>query len=144
MARHMGADDTLVIDGTSLEERLAFVRDRTFGLGAPVVIECAGTVSAVEEAIQHVAPCGVCLLPGVATPIGRVAVSAFEHVARRNARIQGVWVSDASHLSQAVRLIVENRFPFADLVTHRVPLEGANEALAAVENRSAVKAVIEP
>lgn len=110
----------------------------------PVVLDCAGNARSVEQSLELVAPGGVVALPGVASPLGEVCIDVYEKLARRNARLQGVWVSDARHLYQAVSLVQSGRFPLDRLVTHRFPRSAANEALEAVRSRQAVKAVLVP
>lgn len=110
----------------------------------PVVLDCAGTARSVAQALEIVAPGGVVALPGVASPVGEVCIDLYEKLARKNVRLQGVWVSDARHLYQAVSLVQSGRFPLDRLVSHRFPLSAANEALEAVRSRQAVKAVLVP
>ncbi|HOS91979.1 MAG TPA: zinc-binding dehydrogenase [Armatimonadota bacterium] len=144
MAQRMGADSVLFRDETSLADRLEAVRDQTHGFGACVVFEASGSPEAVAEAVEHTAPYGTCLIPGIAVPVGRVPVSVFEHIARKNVRLQGVWVSDTSHLCAALDLVLSRRYPFDEMVTHRFPLDEATGALEVVERREAVKAVVMP
>jgi len=63
---------------------------------------------------------------------------------RRGVRLQGVWVSDAGHTAQAMALIRRQPEAFASMVTHRLPLGAATEALEAVASREAMKAVLLP
>ena len=108
------------------------------------MLECTGSARAAEEGIKYVRPYGKYLIPGIATPVGTVPISLFEDLARKNISIQGVWVSDTSHLYRAIRLVMSGRFPCDALVTHTFPLERATEALEKIENREAVKAVLIP
>ena len=72
------------------------------------------------------------------------AVPSAEDVARKNVRVQGVWVSDTSHLYQSIRLVMSGRFPFEKLVTHRFSLDEATAALETMERQEAIKAVLIP
>ena len=144
LCRLFGADHTMVVDGTSIEDREAEVRKLTSGLGGDVVFECTGARRAAEDALHFAAPGGTVLIPGIATPVGQASVSFYEHLARWNVRLQGVWVSDTSHLRRAALLVSSGGFPFEKIVTHRFPLAQANEALVAVEKREAMKAVLIP
>jgi len=139
-----GATGTLVVDEMAAEERAAFVRERTHGLGANSVIDCTGAPRAVADNLPLVAPYGTYSIPGIATPVGELPISLFEHLARKNVNLQGVWVSDTAHLYQAVRLVMSGRYPFEKLVTHRFPLAQADEALRVMESKEAIKAVLEP
>ena len=144
IAKEFGATHTLLVDQTSLEERLAFVKDHTGGVGADVVFECTGHPSAFAEGIKHVAPLGRYVTPGVATPEGEVSLSIFEELNRKNARIHGVWVSDTSHLMQALRLVRNSGYPFEKTVDHRCSLREATTALELMRDRKIMKAVIRP
>ena len=144
LSLNFGATAILVIDETSLEERLSYIKDRTKGRGADVVIDCTGSAHAIKEGLRMTASGGIYAVPGVAIPIGEVPIDFYEDVARKNVRIQGVWVSDTSHLHQAVRLVLSRKYPFEKLVTHRFKLEQATQALETVEVREAMKAVLLP
>lgn len=137
-----GATDILV--SADAGERQRWLAGRTQSRGADVVMECAGSAQAAQEAVALAAPGGTCCLVGVAVPVEPMQLRVFEHVVRRNVRIQGIWVNDTAHLFQAVRLATSGRFPLERLVTHRFPLAEATAALEAVENRQAMKAVIIP
>jgi 2-desacetyl-2-hydroxyethyl bacteriochlorophyllide A dehydrogenase len=109
-----------------------------------VVLDAAGNAHSVRQALGAVIPGGTVALPGVASPIGPVPVDIYEDLARKNVRLQGVWVSDASHLYQAISLVLAGRYNLDRLVTHRFPLSQANEALGVVQSREALKAVLIP
>ncbi len=142
--REFGADETMMVDQTTLEERQAAVRKLSGLPGAEVVVECTGSRRAAEEALEYAAPGGTVSIPGIATPVGESKVKLFEQIARQNVRLQGVWVSDTSHLLRAIQLILSGRYPFARFITHRFPLEKATAALETVERREAMKAVLVP
>jgi len=144
LAREFGAAEILTTDGMSQQERISRVRNLGGGFPPRIVIDCAGTTGAFADGIEMVAPGGAYLLVGVGAPLPDVPLKLYEQVTRKSATLQGVWVSDTSHLVQAVALVLSRRYPFERLVTHRFPLRQANEALAAVASRAALKAVIEP
>jgi threonine dehydrogenase-like Zn-dependent dehydrogenase len=144
VAKALGATETLYTSDMPSESMIQHVREITDGRGADVVIDCTGSPRAMRDGIGMVARGGTYALPGVATPIGEVPVRFFEDVSVKNVRLQGVWVSDTSHLYQAVRLVETGKFPFEKLVTHVLSLEEATEALEATERREAIKAVIVP
>ena len=86
------------------------------------------------------------LRPGVASPGGQVSVDVYEKIARKNVRVQGVWVSEPRHLYQALQVVQaqHTRFPLAAAVTHRYRIEDSQQALEAVARLETVKAVIAP
>jgi threonine dehydrogenase-like Zn-dependent dehydrogenase len=144
LCTEFGADATVVVDETTPQERLDLVHAETHGLGAPVVMDCTGSPRSMVEGIRMTAPGGIYALPGVATPIGDIAISMYEDVARRNVRLQGVWVSDTRHFYESVQLVLGGRYPFEKLITHRLPLGEAMQALHLMETREAIKAVLLP
>ncbi len=144
MAREFGAAGTLVVDEMSAEERREFLLGVTGGFGPNVIIDCTGSVRALAENIELVAPGGTYSIPGIAEPREKFPVDLFAWIARKNVALQGVWVSDTNHLWQAIELVLSREFPFERLVTHRFPLEEAMAGLEAVEKCEAVKAVLEP
>lgn len=109
-----------------------------------VVLDAAGTARSVMQAVAVAGPGATVALPGVAAPLGSVCLRVYEDIARKNLRLQGVWVSDARHLLEAVQVVVSGRWPLDRLVTHRFALSEVNQALAAVESRVALKAVVIP
>lgn len=139
-----GATGVLNINETSFEERISYIKEETKGMGANVVINCTNSPYAIKEGLKMTAPGGTYTLPGIATPIGEIPISFYEDVARKNIKIQGVWVSDAHHLYQVVKLILSRKYPFEKLITHRFKLEEATEALKVVDSRKAMKAVLIP
>ncbi|MDR1520076.1 MAG: zinc-binding dehydrogenase [Planctomycetota bacterium] len=144
ICRRLGATHILDRGATSPEERRARVRELTGGRGADWVYECAGTNAAVSEALGLARRGGAVLTAGIAVPTGEIAVDWFRIVNLMNLTVQGVWLSDTRHLRQALGLILDNPEPYAGLITHRFPLERANEALAAVERGETVKAALIP
>jgi len=143
LSKEFGATLTLNIEEKSFEERLSLIKEITHGLGADVVIDCSGFPGAINEGIKMTAAGGTYLLPGIATPVKEVPLRFYEEVSRKNLRIQGIWVSDTSHLYQAVKMIASKRYPFEKLITHRFKLKNASEALETMESRNAIKAVLE-
>ena len=144
IAQGLGATAEIISDQMTPAERLDAVRALTGGRGADVVIECAGTPQAIADGAEFLAPGGVYALAGAAVPGNPLPVRIFESVVRKNARWQGVWAGDTKHLYQAIRWVLEEPGRYAPLITHRFPLAQANQALAAVGSRQAVKAVMEP
>ena len=144
MARRFGADETINRRETTLEERIEIIREMTGGLGVDVAYECSGSVEAFMEGLHHVRMGGAYVVPGFGVAGGEASIDCFRLITRKNIKIQGVWVSDSSHLYRAVRLIQNGRFPFGDLVSHRLPLSEATEALRLVGERKATKVVLIP
>ncbi|MFP3902661.1 MAG: zinc-binding dehydrogenase [Armatimonadota bacterium] len=133
---------TVNIHEVPQDDRKEMIMDLTHGFGADVVIDAAGNRHSVPEAIDLTSRGGTCAIPGVAIPQGETPVQMYEDVAVKNLRLQGVWVSDARHMYQAVQMALSEKYPLAEMVTHRFPLREANEALEALENREGIKIIL--
>ncbi|MCL1928690.1 MAG: zinc-binding dehydrogenase [Treponema sp.] len=139
-----GATHIINRKNTSFEQRRALVTEATEGRGADAVLEFAGTSSAVEEGIQYLAYGGAYISAGIAVDVGQVSINWFRDVGRRNARIQGVWVGDSKNTWQALEVFTRYKPMLEKMVTHKIPLEKANDALMMVERKEAIKAVLIP
>ena len=62
----------------------------------------------------------------------------------RELTIVGANGSSPQHNKQALALIAGGEVPVADLITHRLPLEGVIEAIGIVERGEGIKVTIEP
>lgn len=144
LCRRLGATRTLNRHEGDPSERLEIIRDLTKGRGADLVVEASGSVAAAREGLELARPGGTLSLVGFGTPVGEMIISPFEHLVRKNVRVQGVWVSDVRHTLRAVSLVRQHEAAFAELVTHRFPLAEATSALEAVARREAMKAVLVP
>ena len=126
---------------SSVEDRLELVWGYTHGRGAAVVVDCAGTAGTVTEALGLVATGGTVALPGAAIPVSGMTLDPYE-LSRRQIRLQGVWTSNVRHLHQALVLANSRRYPLDALVTHVLPLAQANEGLALLRDKQAIKVVL--
>jgi threonine dehydrogenase-like Zn-dependent dehydrogenase len=142
--REFGATLTLNRRELSLEDRKQAIMDKTRGRGVDFVVEAVGDPSAVHEGIKLVRSGGAYVSIGFSQPPGNCQIDFFQEVVSKNLKIQGVWVSGTRHTWQAMKLVLERPELFARMITHRFSLEQANEALAAMAQRDALKAVLAP
>ena len=144
-ARRMGATRTLSLDLTS-EDRLAAVRSATRDRGADVVIEASGSPDAVSQALDMVRDGGRVVICGHYTDNGPVEIHPHWQINRKHVAIHGCWGSQYHHFHRAVELATRfgDRVPWRDMVSGRYRLDDATNALAAVESRAAIKALIVP
>jgi len=144
MAARFGAAATFNVDQTPAPRVSGQLLEETRGVGVNVIMDCTGYAAVVEQWINLLAPGGTYSIPGIATPQKEISLEPFKALARKNARLQGVWVSDTSHLWRAANLVACGRYPFEQLVTHTFPLQEANRALEVTETKESVKAVLIP
>jgi threonine dehydrogenase-like Zn-dependent dehydrogenase len=69
-------------------------------------------------------------------------VSGWYDITSKEIELRGCFAGDFRHLVEAIDFIDRSDWPFECLVTHRYTLDMANEALACVEQRRAIKAAI--
>ena len=144
-AKRMGATHAVSLD-LSPAERVAAVKAANGGRGVDVVIEVAGDPSAVGQALDLVRDGGVVVVAGQYTDAGPVTINPHTQLNRKHAEVRGCWGCDYSHFHKAVQLLAHQggALPWLDAVSARFSLDQANEALAAVAERTVVKALIVP
>jgi threonine dehydrogenase-like Zn-dependent dehydrogenase len=146
-ARRLGAEDVLDIgEVADSAGRVAWVRERTAGRGADVVIEASGNPAAVVEGLEMLRDAGRYVIVGQYTDTGDVTLNPHRHINRRHATILGCWGYEFTHLHRALQLMARYnaRFRWRDLITRQYRLEEAGQALEDMERLSVVKAVIRP
>jgi L-iditol 2-dehydrogenase len=144
-ARRLGADDVLdIAQVADSGQRVRWVRDRTSGRGADVVIEASGNPQAVREGLEMVRDAGRYVVVGQYTDAGDVTLNPHVHINRRHATVLGCWGYEFTHLYRSLALMARhrNRFRWSDLVTRRYRLEEAGRALQDMAQLAVVKALI--
>ena len=146
LARDMGADEVIDLDGTTPEERLERVLALTGGRGGDVVVEAAGSARAFEEGVRMARNGGAYVIAGHYTNAGDSTINAHEHINRRHLDIRGCWGSEVAHFLRAIAAL--ERYG-ADVPWHRIGAETfglsrINEALAAAGALRMPKALVDP
>lgn len=144
LCKAFGATHVLDRNATTVGERKEFIMNLTNGRGVDLVVEAVGSQGVVEEGIKLLRTGGTYLATGYAQPAGYEKIDFFEDVVRKNAKIQGVWVSDTRHTHQAMQLVLSNKELFAKMVTSKYALSDANLALKDMDERNTLKAVLIP
>jgi L-iditol 2-dehydrogenase len=141
----MGATAALGLD-LPASARVEGVRGVTGGRGADVVIEASGAPEAVKQALDLVRDGGRVIVCGQYTDNGSIEINPHWQLNRKHVTIKGCWGSRYDHFHRAVALTARygNEKPWKEMVSARFTLEQADEALEAVEKRTAIKAVITP
>jgi L-iditol 2-dehydrogenase len=146
-ARRLGAEDVLDVSETrDPAARARWVRDRSDGRGADVVIEASGNPQAVVEGFEMLRDAGRYVVVGQYTDAGDVTLNPHRHVNRRHATVLGCWGYEYTHLHRSVLMMARHRerFSWSRLVTREYPLVEASRALADMEALAVVKALIRP
>jgi L-iditol 2-dehydrogenase len=138
LARELGAD--LAVN-TTKENVIKRVLELTGGLGADVVLECAGSSSSLSDAVEFTRRNGRIGLVGIYSE--PVAVNAFK-IAQWNITLAGSRAEGNRALSKVAPLMGDGRIKARPLITHTFPLEQIREAFDTFIQRKggAIKVVI--
>lgn len=114
------------------------------GIQAPIVIEAAGNVAALETAIELTAPGGRTITVGLPRPDARATISPLKLVAEGRSII-------GSYLGSAIpsrdiplfgQLWRDGRLPVGDLISAHISLEDINHAMDQLADGVAVRQII--
>lgn len=116
-----------------------------FGRLADVVIEIAGSTAAQQLAASLVRRGGRVVLAGACGSNSPVIFLADEQLLTREIDLLPSFLS-AGGYEPAVELLSRGQFPFADLISHRFPLEEVAEAFRVIETReeNVLKVLLDP
>lgn len=137
LAKRMGAHETV-----RPEQAEAVVKQHTDELGVDVVLEMSGVPAAIHQAFALVRVGGRVQMLGI--PAKPMDVNFASEVIFKGITIYGVVgrrMYDTWH--QMTRFLRSGEFDPSPVITHRFPLEGAEEAIAAIRSGDAGKVVFE-
>ncbi|HIE26819.1 TPA: hypothetical protein EYP66_05995, partial [Candidatus Poribacteria bacterium] len=143
MAKKMGADVTINVGETTLEERIERVQELTDGVGADIVIECAGVPSVLAEAIELVRRGGKVVEIGHYCDSGEVSVNPHV-ICRKDIDILAVWSYPQIQFATALEFLRQCNAPLEELVTHYLPLEKFEDGIKMLGTEGVYKIVVEP
>lgn len=134
LAKRLGAHVTINIEEVpDVAERKELVLSHTLRrAGAEVVFECAGFLPAFPEGLEYVAEDGTFVEVGHFVDMGTIEVNPNRHFLRPNLRLEGIWGSRYPHFVRGVAILENMEFPFAEMVSHQLPLERAHEGFQAL------------
>lgn len=145
MAKVFGADYTLNAATTTAEERIQLVRDWSRGRGVDVAIECVGYPEAIPEALHMIRRGGMYLLEGVFVDMGDIQLNPHLIVSK-GLRLIGLSNHPFTGYRPSMELMLryQDTLPLDTFVTHRFPLEQAQQAMDAALGLECMKVVFVP
>lgn len=125
IGKRLGAHITVDIDDyPDTEERIQHVLSQTpRAEGAEVVFECAGFLPAIPEGLKYVKQDGTFVEVGHFVDVGSLELNPNKLFVIRNLRMEAIWGSRYPHFLRGLPVLENNEFPFADLVSHTLPLD---------------------
>jgi threonine dehydrogenase-like Zn-dependent dehydrogenase len=145
LATLLGA--TLALDASTLEphELVARVVEHT-DRGADVVHDCSGVPETFVTALRMARPGGVVVESGAFVDLGPVEINPNRDICTRNVTVIGIGGERATSYAPSLALLERgrDRLPLDRIVTHRLPLESAQDALEIAQADGAMKVVLDP
>jgi threonine dehydrogenase-like Zn-dependent dehydrogenase len=130
LARQLGAAHTIAVgENTDVP---AEVRAATDGRGADVCIEAAGVPVTAKQCFASVRTAGTVIFNGEQSSVD---LSPSEDFIRRDITAIGAWFYHFSEYAEMLALF-RGGLPIESLVTHKFPLEQAQDAYNAMEGKS--------
>jgi len=145
MAKRFGADVALDTREFADSDIVSFVMDHTSGWGADLILELAGTPKVLPAGLKMLRKGGQYCWQGNVFPGAKVEVDAYEIITRW-ITIRGFHNYDALQLAEAIHFIerTRDRYPFREIVSHKLPLADLAKGLKLAEERKAVRAAVCP
>jgi threonine dehydrogenase-like Zn-dependent dehydrogenase len=146
MAGEFGA--TLGLDASQMddEELVARVVEHTGGRGPDIVLDCSGVPQTFVSSLRMVRVGGTVVEAGAFVDLGPVQVNPNADICTKNVNILGVGGETAQTYGPAMELLARNvdRLPLDRLVTHRMALEDAQDAVELAQRDGAMKVILSP
>ena len=139
-ARRFGAD--VVFNGT--EDVAKLVREENGSRAADLVIVCAGSTQAIDQALKTVDRGGSILLfappkPGVLVPV------PFGDLWKDEISITMTYAGSPRDINEAIELLRTKKIVVSDMITHRFGLADTGKGFALVAKaEESIKVIIEP
>ncbi|MCC6442294.1 MAG: zinc-dependent alcohol dehydrogenase family protein [Armatimonadetes bacterium] len=136
LALSLGADDAFDPTAGDLRERILALT----GVGADLAIECAGLPQTAEQAMGLVCRGGKAMLFGVAHEAAKAFFRPYE-VFLNELTVFGSFINPFTH-SRALDMLASGRVKVRLLISHRLPIERLEEALALSRSEGSLKVMV--
>lgn len=127
------------------ENPVEVIRRLTGGIGVDYAIEAAGMAKTIETAFESVRRGGgKCVFASHPAHDERISLDPFELISGK--QIIGSWGGESkpdTDIPLFAKAYLDGILPLEELITHRYPLEGINDALNDIKNRKVGRALLE-
>jgi 2-desacetyl-2-hydroxyethyl bacteriochlorophyllide A dehydrogenase len=137
IARKLGFE-TVNVEEEDLIER---VMKMTGGRGADVAFVAVGAPSALVQAVKLVKKRGQVVIVGI---FGKGVELPVTDIVRREIIVKGAYDARPANFPQSIKLIEEGAINTKDIITHRFPLERAEEAFSVAKSKVGGKVLFIP
>lgn len=136
----------LVLDASQMDEDelIARVHHATSGRGADMILDCSGVPQTFVASLRMARVGGTVVESGAFVDMGPVEINPNSDICTKNVNIIGVGGETAETYKPAMDLLVHNlgTLPLEEFVSHRLPLEHAQDGLALAQRDEAMKVVL--
>lgn len=146
IAERLGADHLVDMRAlNSTEERVKEVERLTNGLGADVVVECAGVPAAFPEGIAMTRRGGKYVEVGHYTDPGDIEVNPHT-ICMMDMNILGSWAYPPTQFDTALQILKRgmDTLPLKEVITHRFRVTEVENAIETVKSKKGIKMAITP
>jgi threonine dehydrogenase-like Zn-dependent dehydrogenase len=145
-AADFGAEQLLDASELGADELLARVREQTGGRGADIVLDCSGVPETFVASLRMARVGGTVVEAGAFVDMGCVEINPNADICTRNVSVLGIGGETAESYLPAMELLARNldRLPLDRFVSHRLPLERAQQAVQLAQRDEAMKVVLAP
>ena len=138
LARTLGADGVVDIQKDDVS---AWIREKTHGEGADIVLECSGAAPAVMMGIQLLRRRGQYTQIGL---FGKPLTVDVDQVVFKEIRMHGSFSSSWTSWKKAQKLIDQKRIQLAPLVSDILPLSEWQQGFEKCRNKEGMKILLSP
>ena len=132
LARKLGASATIDVEKEEVQERINELTDTAL---ADLVVDVSGSPQALAQAGSLVRKGGTIVVASVVGETTSVPISTDQLVFKQ-ITVKYVYTSTAPAVRTAVQLIESRKYPFEQMVTHRFPLQQAEQAIQTVAGQN--------
>lgn len=144
MARRLGADRVINADES---DPISAVFDETGGDMADLVMDVTGHPTGASMALALAGKGATVVLPGLYGPDTQVPL-LLDQAVLKELRLLGVFSHDFRAVNAAIKLARTGKYPLAEMISHRFPLEQAQQAIqlvgGKVKGEMPIKVVLDP
>jgi 2-desacetyl-2-hydroxyethyl bacteriochlorophyllide A dehydrogenase len=138
LAKTLGADETIDVEK---EDPVEKVKSMT-GLGAAVIFEVSGSAKAFIQGLEMLRKAGDFVVVGVYPE--DISLDVTRKLVREMKVIRGVFGGSRLAWNRALHLMATGGIRLTPLITHRLPLERADEGFQACLGKKAIKVILIP
>jgi len=139
LARTLGADEIIDVEE---EDPVEKVKAMTEGLGAATVFEVSGSPKAFKQGVEMLRKGGILVAFGIYPE--DISIDFTRKIVRQMKTIRGVYGASRLAWSKVLKFMASGQIRVAPMITHRFPLERAQEGFQACAEKTAVKVILLP